>query len=125
MAFKERDKCAVLDCTSPCSGRTNLCESHMVPGMAFRIGDSTGVVAAWYVEHARLRGIIVLNDFALGDLFGGAEGFSKKLEQQGFSDIKLLETPEEFQAAKEHVAEAPGNWSGPWLTEYPWENPKN
>ena len=125
MAFQGQSGCAVPKCNGPCSVGANLCEDHLVPGMVIKHGSSTVLVTAWRAEHAGQRGIILVNDFALGDLFAGAEGFSKKLEQQGFSDIKLLETPEEFQAAKEHVAEAPGNWSGPWLTEYPWENPKD
>jgi hypothetical protein len=78
-------------------------------------------VTAWYAEHARRRGIIFLNDFALGDLFAGKEGFRAELKRQGFSAIEVLRTPEEVWAAKRRMAHAPGNFSGPWLTEYPWE----
>jgi hypothetical protein len=93
----------------------------MVPGMAFKYGNSTGVVTSWYAERVTERGIILLNDFALGDLFGGAPGFKAKLEQQGFVEVRNLRTPEEFEAAKAQSSKSPGSWSGPWLTEYPWE----
>jgi len=89
--------------------------------MVFATEGGTGVVTALYAEHAGRRGIILLNDFALGDLFGGAEEFRTKLKWQGFSAVKLLRTPEDVEAAKRKIAQSPGNFSGPWLTEYPWE----
>jgi hypothetical protein len=89
--------------------------------MRIKHGSSTGVVTAWYAEHSTERGIILLNDYALGDLFGGASGFKAKLEQQGFTKIRNLRTPEELETAKAQIAKSPGSWSGPWLTEYPWE----
>jgi hypothetical protein len=78
-------------------------------------------VTGWYAERAGKRGIIVLNDFALGDLFDGAKGFRTKLKSQGFTAVQVLESPGELATAKRKVAQAPGNWSGPWTTEYPWE----
>jgi hypothetical protein len=121
MALKNQSECAVHECNGPCSEGANLCDQHLVPGMVIKHGNSTVVVTAWYTERANQAGVIVLNDYALGDLFGGAAGFKAKLEQQGFSKVRNLRTPEEIEAAKVLVAKAPGNWSGPWLTEYPWE----
>jgi hypothetical protein len=122
MAFKSVVKCAVSECNGQCSDEANLCEKHLVPGMVVKHGDNTCVVTAWFAEHANLAGVILLNDFALGDLFGGARGFKAKLEQQGFEKIQNLRTPEEFTDAKIRVAKSPGGFSGPWLTEYSWES---
>jgi hypothetical protein len=95
-----------------------LCEEHFVSGIAFECEGDTGIVTAWFAEHANEAGIIFLNDYAMGDLFGGAAGFKAKLEQQGFVKVRNLGTPEEVKAAK---AQPAGSWSGPWSTEYPWE----
>src|ERR1017187_3995410 len=38
------------------------------------------------------------------------------------SRAENLRTLEEIEDAKVCVARAPGNWSGPWSTEYPWES---
>jgi hypothetical protein len=121
MAFEGQNECAVYECGNPCSEFANLCEEHAVPGVVFGIGHGTCVVTSWYAEHLNEAGIIGMNDFALGDLFGGAAGFKAKLERQGFSQVRNLRTPEELEAAKARVARAPGKWSGPWLTTYPWE----
>jgi hypothetical protein len=122
MAIEGLNKCAVRKCGGSCAEGTNLCHKHMVPGMGVKHGSTTTVVTVWYAEQANEAGIILLNDYALGDLFGGAAGFKAKLEQQGFSKVRNLRTPEELEAAGIQVANAPGNWSGPWSTEYPWEN---
>jgi hypothetical protein len=66
--------------------------------------------------------VIVMNDYELGDLFGGAAGFKAHLERQGFSNVRSLRTPAEVEAAKICAASAPGNWAGPWRDEYPWES---
>ena len=62
-----------------------------------------------------------MNDFTLGDFFGGSQGFMSKLKQQGFSAIEALGGPTDLAKAKLKVAQAPGNWTGPWSEEYPWE----
>lgn len=116
-------KCrAVRECNNPCCAGANLCEEHLVPGMRIKDGSSTGVVTAWYTEHATQRGIILLNDYALGDIFGGASGFQARLEQQGFTKVRNLRTPKELDAAKAQIDKSPGSWSGPWLAEYTWES---
>lgn len=121
MAFKNVTKCAVPFCQEPCCCPGNLCEKHRVSGAVYQGKNGTCVVTCWYTEHDGKRGIILMNDFALGDLFGGAEGFRVELKLQGFTAIRNLATPEEFASAKAEVAKAPGSWSGPWLTEYSWQ----
>lgn len=121
MAFKGVSKCAVRNCIEPCGAYSNLCDEHRMPGAVVAIADDTGVVTYWYAEHAGERGIVFLNDFALGDLFDGADGFRTELERQGFSAIRILKTPKELADAQAEVAKAPGFWSGPWETKYSWE----
>ena len=122
MAFEGQSECAVRECGSPCSEGANLCQDHSVPGMVIKHGNGDCVITAWYAEYSNEAGVILLNDYALGDLFGGEAGFEAKLGQQGFVKVRVLRTPEELEAAKVRVAKAPGKWSGPWLTEYAWES---
>ena len=121
MAMEGLSKCVIRECGGLCSKGANLCDQHRVSGMVMKCGNSTFVVTAWYAEHAQEAGIVVLNDYTLGLLFGGAPGFMAKLGQQGFVNVQSLPTPEEFEAARGSVAKAPSRWSGPWLTDYPWE----
>lgn len=123
MNSETKSKCAVRACAETAASIGNLCDQHQVPGVVFESSSSnrTYVVTSWYAEHEGTRGIVVLNDFALGDLFGGEEGFRAELMLQGFTAIRLLATPEEFEDAKEMVRMAPGRWSGPWSTRYSWE----
>jgi len=91
--------------------------------MAVRVGNSTMVVTAWYAERKNEYGLILCNDFALGDLFGGAERFVARLAAQGFGNVRAMATPEELRPAMDplaHVGKIEGAWSGPWQTEYPW-----
>ena len=74
------------------------------------------------VEHEHEYGIVFLNDFAAGDLFGGRAGFEAKLRKQGFVNVNLLRTQEELAAAKAPAeGKKVGDWGGPWKTQYPWE----
>jgi hypothetical protein len=66
--------------------------------MSVRVGGSTMVIAAWYAEHGEEAGVILLNDLALGEIFGGA-GFEAKLHEQAFVNVHNLATPEELEAA--------------------------
>jgi hypothetical protein len=122
MALQDVNECAVRGCGRPCYDEANLCRCHFVPGVVVVVGHGTCVVSAWYTERAKLSGLVVMNDFALGDLFGGASGFKAKLEQQGFAGVRILHTPEELKAARVRIASTPGGWSGPWQIEYPWES---
>ena len=116
-----KSKCAVPSCSETATSVGNLCEQHQVPGIAVQIRDSIYVISNWYAEHAGTRGIVVVNDFALGDLFAGVEGFREELMRQGFTGIRLLATPEDFAEAREKLPAAPGDWSGPRSEQYPWE----
>lgn len=115
--------CAVKGCGLPISEPSNLCDKHCVPGGVVRIGKSSIVITAWRVKHGDEMGIIFLNDWALGNLFGGSEGFEAQLKRQGFREVKSLRTPSELETA-ERLANGgrPARWSGPWLTVYPWES---
>jgi hypothetical protein len=122
MAMEGRTKCAVPRCTTSVLGPSNLCDEHWLPGAVVRVGKSTMIVTAWYAEHDDESSVIVLNDFALGDLFGGRAGFEAKLREQGFVNVRFLATPAELEKAKKPAeGKKVGTWGGPWLTEYPWE----
>jgi len=122
MPMKDRTTCAVRECDAPISGYSNLCDSHRIPGAIVRMGDNTMIIAAWVVEHEHEYGIVFLNDFAAGDLFGGRAGFEAKLRKQGFVNVNLLRTQEELAAAKAPAeGKKVGDWGGPWKTQYPWE----
>jgi hypothetical protein len=107
---------------APVSEPSNLCDVHRLPGLIIRHGESTMVVTAWHAQHENECGVIVINDFALGDLFGGQLGFEKELAKQGFSNVRLLCTPAELEAARTPTpGKKVGGWSGPWITRYAWE----
>ena len=122
MAMEGLTKCSVPECMAPVAGYTNLCDTHRVPGAILRIGTSTMVITSWYVEHENEYALILLNDWALGSHFGGAEGFETKLRTQGFVNVRLLRTPTELEEARTPQSDKKaGSWSGPWLTRYAWE----
>lgn len=122
MAIEGNTTCAVPGCGAPTSGPNNLCEEHRLPGMAVRVGGSTMVITAWYAEHDDEAGMILLNDLTLGQIFGGRAGFETKLCEQGFENVRNLDTPEELEAAKRPAqGKKVGGWAGPWKTQYPWE----
>ena len=114
-------RCAVQGCPNKPDGHANLCGLHKQPGGIVEVNGSTMVITSWLVRHGNETGIVLLNDYALGDLHGGAEGFRAQLQAQGFTGIRLLGTLEELDAAEQQVTAA---WSGPWLSEYPWERPR-
>lgn len=122
MGMSGLTKCAVKGCGMPLSNPSNLCEEHRVPGEVMRSGSSTGVLTLWSAERDGQRGIIILNDFALGDLFGGKEGFKQQLENQGFTVVRIINTEEELETTKRQLNGRPlARWSGPWRMAYPWE----
>ena len=118
MPMKDLKQCAVRECGARISGYGNLCTVHRVPGAIVRLGNSTMIIASWLVQHGQEQGLIALNDFALGDRFGGAEGFLAKLEEQGFTNVRNLATSEELEAARSKKL---ASWSGPWRAQYPWQ----
>ena len=121
MAFEGQNNCAVHECGRPCSDGANLCQDHYIPGVVIELQNGTCVVTVWFAERAKQAGVIVMNDYELGDLFGGAAGFKAQLERQGFSDVRNLSTFKDLEEANIRVARAPGNWAGPWSEQYPWE----
>jgi hypothetical protein len=113
---------AVVDCAGPISGPNNLCNHHRLPGPIVQVDDSTMMITAWVAEHGDEVGIILLNDFALGDCFGGREGFEAELAVQGFSNVRNIATSKELEAAKyPTLGKKAGDWGGPWRTRYAWE----
>ena len=113
-------KCSVHDCSGSVGDYSNLCDSHRVPGAIVEVGQSAMVVTIWLAEHNGEVGFIFLNDYALGDSFGGRVGFEAKLAEQGFTNVRNVKSPLEFDSEKARI-ECPASWSGPWLTKYPWE----
>jgi hypothetical protein len=81
----------------------------------------TGVVASWYAERDGERGLIVIDDLDLGELFDGVERFTAKLKRQGFQNVRILQNPEEVASAGIQILKAFAYWSGPWRPQYPWE----
>ncbi len=121
MAFDGVKKCAVSSCKESCYGPCNLCREHAVPGVVVCVGDGTGIVASWYAERDGERGLIVVDDLEIGELFGGVEGFTAKLKSQGFERVRILRTPEEVASARIEILKVFAYWSGPWRPQYPWE----
>ena len=76
------------------------------------------IITSWLVRYGEEDGLIALNDFALGDCFGGAEGFLAKLQDQGFTNVRNLATPDELEEARSKKL---AGWSGPWRARYPWQ----
>jgi len=121
MAFEGVKKCAVSSCEESCYEPRNLCREHAVPGALVCVGDGTGIVTSWYAEREGERGLIVIDDQELGEMFGGIEGFTAKLKSQGFEKARILRTPEEVASARIEILKAFAYWSGPWRPQYPWE----
>ncbi len=77
--------CAVPGCANEPHDYANLCDLHRQPGMALEAPDgSTMVITCWLACHGTETGIVLLNDYALGDLHGGAEGFPRPASGPGF-----------------------------------------
>jgi hypothetical protein len=85
------------------------------------VGEGTGIVSSWYAERESERGLIVVDDLEIGELFGGAEGFVARLKIQGFERVRILRTPDEVASARIEILKAFAYWSGPWRPQYPWE----
>ena len=120
MAFEGVKECAVPSCKKPCCYSANMCYEHSVPGAVVAVGEGTGVITSWYAERAGKSGIIVIDDFDLGNLFGGVHGFTTELNRHNFTAVHILRTPAELAAARAKFLNNPGNFSGPWGTQYSW-----
>jgi hypothetical protein len=121
MAFESVKKCAVPSCKEPCCYPANMCREHLVPGAVVEVGEGTGVVTSWYAEREGERGLIVLDDLDLGELFGGVDGFTAKLKRQGFQNVQIMRAPKEVASARIEILKLFADWSGPWRPQYPWE----
>src|SRR2546423_6727765 len=95
MAMKGLTRCAVPQCTLQISGFNNLCKEHAVPGMEISWHDSTMILTFWYAERDNETGIIIMDDWAIGECFSGRAGFEAKLAKQGFVRVRCLESSEE------------------------------
>ena len=73
MAMEGRTRCSVPECGARISGYSNLCDERRLPGGVVRMDESTMIISAWAVEHENECGILLLNDFAAGDLFRVAQ----------------------------------------------------
>jgi hypothetical protein len=121
MAFEGVKKCAVSSCKKSCCEPGNLCRGHAIPGAVVCVGDGTGIVASLFAERDGERGLIVIDDLDLGEIFGGLDGFTAKLKRQGFQNVQILRNPEEVASARIQILKAFAYWSGPWRPQYPWE----
>jgi hypothetical protein len=109
------NKCVVHGC-----GREavyHLCENHAVPGMVVDVEghNECYVISAWLAEREGRMDIILLNDYALGDLFGGRELFEKRLSEQGFKVHHLISNPDDFETVKRRYPEVQAI---PWSLVY-------
>src|ERR1019366_3831825 len=120
MAMKGRTKCSVPGCSGSVDGYSNLCDNHRLPGTKVVYGENTMLVTIWVAEHNGELGFILLNDYALGNLFGGREGFELKLAEQRFTKVRNVDSPQQLDSERAKVGRA-ASWSGPWRTVYPWE----
>ena len=77
------------------------------------------MITFWAATHGDEAGVIVLNDYSLGHLFGGRTRFEKQLQDQGFADVHNIPTEEELNDIQQNKKLA--EWTGPWLPEYPWQ----
>lgn len=57
----------------------HLCNKHALPGMVVECGRDKFVISTWLVQRKRRKLLVTMNDFTLGDFFGGREGFERKL----------------------------------------------
>lgn len=124
MPMQGRTECAVRGCAGKIEGFGNLCRDLAVPGLGGKTGERTMIITVWYAEHGREYGTILLNDFALGDLFDGELGFRANLAAQGFENVRLIATQQDLQLSQdplEHINQTLGEWAGPWQTLYPWQ----
>jgi hypothetical protein len=118
--------CAVRGCTSSIKWPNNLCEVHRLTGVVVTAGNHTDVITFWAAERGDEAGIILLDDFSLGDLFGGAAGFRERLGEQGFTAVRNLRTSEDLKSPMPPAnGKKLGSWSGRWTARYAWETGVN
>jgi hypothetical protein len=92
------NNCVVLGCGRKSS--FHLCDTHAIPGTVVEIHGRKFVIGTWLVERKGQMRLITINDFALGDLFGGREAFEKRLHAQGYETHHLISRPEQLETAR-------------------------
>ena len=70
------------------------------------------LITIWVAEHNGELGFILLNDYALGNLFGGREGFEVKLAEQRFTKVRNVDSPQQLDSERAKVGR-PTSWPGP------------
>jgi hypothetical protein len=108
------NKCVVDGCHRHAT--YHLCEQHGVPGLAMEINGDGFVVSSWFVERGGQMRIIPLNDYALGDLFGGRQAFEDRLGAQSYKVHRLISSHEEMEATKKQY---PGLRATIWSPNLP------
>ena len=97
-------------------GRVQRCFHHAVAGMVVEAGTRTFVIGTWLVERRNALRLITLNDYALGELFGGCAGFESQLANQGYRVLGLISSLEELEATQ---LRHPGLQMTPWSPDLP------
>jgi hypothetical protein len=107
-------RCVVEACNREAA--YNLCIHHAIPGMVGEVGTRTFVIGTWLVKRRNALRLITLNDYALGELFGGCARFESQLTNQGYRVLGLISSLEELEATK---LRHPGLQMTPWFPELP------
>src|SRR5215472_18986294 len=100
MPMRGLSKCSVPECDELVSDYANLCDRHKIAGAIMAVGQSTMIVTIWVAEHEGEVGFIFLDDYNLGNWFGGRFGFEAKLKQQGFTTVRNAESPLQFASER-------------------------
>jgi hypothetical protein len=113
------NKCVVSGCNRDAT--YHLCEQHAVPGTVVEVNGEGFVVSDWLAERAGQMCVIRVNDFALGDLYGGRQELEHQLSVQGYKVHGLISSEEEMEAAKKRY---PGLQITRWPPNLPGEDSK-
>jgi hypothetical protein len=92
------NKCVVRGCDR--ESIFHLCDAHALPGSVVEVRGRKFVIGTWLVEREGRMRLITMNDYTLGNLFGGREAFEKRLQAQGYKIHYLISRPEQLETAK-------------------------
>lgn len=90
--------CVVKGCGQPSA--FHLCEKHALPGAVMEFQGQKFVISTWLVEREGKMRVISLNDYGLGDLFGGREAFERRLVEQGYHIHHLISQPDQLDTTR-------------------------
>lgn len=102
--------CVVQECGQ--RSTFHLCKNHALPGMVAESEDRKFVISTWLVEREGRKCLITLNDYALGDLFGGREAFEQQLRDEGYGIRHLVSRVRDLVDIKRRDPDIP---MGPWI----------